>query len=72
VNQVGLLLFDSSWFGLVHLWLASKFDGDTCFMMCQCREQIATHDVIWVVIHDIIWDAFDSIIRDVEFHVSCE
>jgi hypothetical protein len=38
--------------------------------MCQCREQVAIHDVIWVAIHDIIWDAFDSIIIDVGFHVS--
>jgi hypothetical protein len=58
--------------GLVHLWLNNKFNGDTCFMMCQCKEQIATHDGIWVATLDIIWDAFHSIIRNVGFHVSRE
>ncbi len=41
-------------------------------MMCQCKEQIATHDGIWVATLDIIWDAFHSIIRNVGFHVSRE
>ncbi len=41
-------------------------------MMCQCKEQIATHDGIWVATLDIIWDAFHSSIRNVGFHVSRE